>query len=136
MKSLIVLLSLVFSLPAFSAEKITHNGAEGVFLEKEEAGKLLAIVEVELPSLKNQKILLEEEVQKQKELIEITEDRLKVEKEISETWKKAFEASSKDPVETAPTEETPFYVYIGLFVGGTIVGAAIMYGASCILDNT
>jgi Na+-translocating ferredoxin:NAD+ oxidoreductase RnfG subunit len=133
-KLLLNLLILAFSCYSFAAEPIVHNGVEGVFIEKDKAAQLAAIAE-EYPHIKKQNELLQKEVDKYKELKDLNEKQLKVEEEISKSWENAFKSAQKENSETKAKDDVELYIYVGLFAGGTIVGAAMMYGASVLLGN-
>lgn len=133
-KLLLNLLILVFSTSAISAEKIVHNGEEGVFIKKDKAAEMTVIVK-SFPSIKKQKDILELKVKKLEKINETKEKQLEVERQISKTWESSFKTASEEISKRESKEDIESYIYMGLFVGGIIVGAVVMYGASEILNN-
>jgi hypothetical protein len=127
-------LSLVFSAYVLAAEPITYNGKEGIFIEKDKAAKLLETAQ-ENESLKKQISLLEKQVKLLEENTEIMAKKIDVEEEISLSWRTAFEVAQKGLSSYKSKDDLTTYIYVGLFVGGTIVGAGVMYGASHLLNN-
>ena len=137
MKSLLTsLLILVFSSSAFAAEKIVVDGKPGIFIQEEGGKAEEATARIkEYPYLKKQIELLDKQVESTEKLVEIKDKRIKVEQQIAQSWKKAFDAAQKEVAEHESTDDVRLYVYVGLFAGGTIVGAIMMYGASEMLSN-
>jgi hypothetical protein len=133
--SLLVLASLVSSSIAFAAEPITYNGRQGVFIEAEQAKKLLEIVEVEYPALKREADLLRAQVEAQKQLIEIEKRQAEIEAQISGKWKTAYDAAITAAESERHKNDMFGYVSMGVFLGGTLAGAAIMYASSMALAN-
>jgi len=135
MRSLIVLLSLVFSFNVFAAESIVYNGKRGVFIEEEEAKKLLQKVEVEFPSLQKQNELLAKELKLKTEMDTIYNERIKTEEEIVKKWQDNYGILSKQLAGYKSEDDLNHYIYVGLFSGGTLIGCLVMYAASLVLEN-
>lgn len=133
--SLLVLASLVSSTIAFAAEPITYNGRQGVFIEAEQAKKLLEIVEVEYPALKKEADLLRAQVEAQKQLIEIEKRQAAVESEIAGKWKTAYETAVTATENERHKNDLFAYTSMAVFLGGTVVGAVMMYASSMALAN-
>jgi hypothetical protein len=123
MRKLLVVLVLLASSVAYAAEPIEYNGKKGVFIEDSKAKELLEKVGVELPAAKKKNELLEQQVQEQKDLIDVLEVKLKNEEEISAKWKEIAEIC--DSKEDDADGWRNIYIGVGaaLLVGGLIVGA-------------
>jgi len=133
LKWLSVLLILVSSSASFAAEDIVYNGKAGIFIEAEASKDLLKQLEEELPSLRIQKELLEAKVEKQKEVIDLNNEKMKVQEDIGSMWKRNFEAL----VKTAEKEDDTMTPYINtiIFAGGMVAGMGIVYATLMILEN-
>lgn len=135
MRKLLLVCLISVSSPAFAAEPITYDGREGVFFEAEAAKKVLQITETDYPAAKREVELLQTQIEQQKQLQTLTEQKQAVDQEIAERWKTAYEqavASSEHEREKSNMFE---WIAIGVFVGGTLTGAGIMYLASLVLAN-
>jgi len=136
MKKLLVgFLILVFSVSAYAAEPIIHDGKEGVFFTTQEAQKILQQVEVEIPRLKKENELLQAENRVQKELQNILNEKAKAEEEISNKWQESYKLSLEELSKYKSRDDIRFYIYAGLFIAGTITGGGIMYGSSMLVKN-
>jgi len=133
-KLLASLVLSVISSVVLAAEPIVHNGVEGVFIEKAKAEELLSIAK-QYPSLQEQNRLYELKIEKLMQYSDIKERRLETEIEISAYWQKAFESATKDVSNEMDKDEIRTYIYVGVFVGGIIIGSSIMYGASYLVKN-
>ena len=111
-----------------------HQVPEGVFIEKDKAQELLKKIDVDLPSCQTESVNLQKQVTANEELNKLCAKSLVVEKDISKTWQKSFEGLSKTCIKDEADDNVNLYIYVGLFVGGTIVGATIMYGSAYLLD--
>ena len=134
MKLLLSLLILAFSTSAFAAEKIVHEGEEGVFIKKAEAAEMTAQLK-EYQSQKKQIELLNKNVELCEGLNDLKDDKFETQESIATAWHEAFKSAQQQVSEDDSRDDVRFYIYVGLFVGGTIVGAAIMYGSSSLLNN-
>jgi len=135
MKKWLLVLLISASSPVLAAEDIVHEGKEGTFFEADKAKKLLKLVEVDHPTALHKIENLEKKVELQADLIEISEKKSKVDVEIAEKWRVAYESASKQLAERDEDDDLALYITVGVFLGGTIVGACIMYGSSALLNN-
>lgn len=135
MRLLVVLLSLVFSTNLYAAESIEHNGKQGIFIEDEAAKRLLLKVETELPALENQVILLQKQIDLQKQLLLISKEKFEAEQQITVVWKKNYETVIKQNAEYEEQDQFQHYVGAAIFVGGILTGAATVYLSSLVLEN-
>jgi tRNA splicing endonuclease len=127
---------LVFSSAAFAAEKIVVDGKPGIFIQEEGGKAEEATARIkEHPHLKKQIELLDKQVESTEKLVEIKDKRIEVEQQIAASWKKAFDGAQKEVAERESQDDFRLYIYVALFAGGTIVGAAMMYGSSVVLHN-
>ena len=122
---------MVFSSATYAraATPITHDGKEGIFLEKEKASKLLFIVETEYPSCKKENSLLEKELETYKEVISLKDSKLKEEENLLSFYK---ELRSEYPEDNSSINA---YINVGIFVGGVATGMLAVYISSEILNN-
>ena len=134
LKWLSVLLILVSSSVCFGADEIVYNGKKGVFIEEEASKKMLHQLEEELPSLRRQKVLLKQEVEKYKELDVLTEKKADVATEIGDSWKKNYETLAENIAETED-DGLDIYIGIGIFTVGVIVGTGLVFLSSLVLKN-
>jgi len=130
-----VLIICSLKINLISAIPIEYNGVDGIFLTNEESKKLLTQVEVEIPLLKDEIKLLKKQIEVEERIRKDITDAVKVEEKISLAWKKNYETSLKEIEMLKRKDRTRLYVYTGLFIGGTLLGAGVMYISSMLIKN-
>jgi len=128
---------LVFSSNLFAAERVTlQDGRTGIFFEDSAAKKLLDIVDIEYPRLKNENELMLEQITHYKQLIELQDQKFKNEEEMSKKWKENYIEISKQIANQNETERFDAYMDIVIFSCGALIGGTIMYVSSLLIANT
>ena len=136
MKKLLVgFLILVISSPVTAAIPITYDGKRGVFIEGGKANNLLSKIEIYIPRLEKENELLKKEIRAYEELEKVLKDKVKTEQEITIKCQENYESAIKKLSRYQAKDDLRFYIYAGLFVAGTIVGGAVIYGSSLLIKN-
>ena len=137
MRLLIVLLSLAFSVNAIAAEKVILSDGRVVYQFEEEKGReLLKIVDVDVPSYQRTIARQQTQIETQKELMKIKDEKFEVQEDITKKWKDNFEDISTQLTKVNDDERFEIYVNIGIFLFGTLIGGGIMYTSSLLVSNT
>ena len=122
-------LSLISSIP------IEYNKQKGIFLTEEESKTLLLKAEVELPALKEEFLAVKKQLEIERSIKDDIKKAGEIELKISEVWKKNYELSLKEIELLKRKERMRLYIFTGLFVGGTLLGASTMYISSMLVKN-
>jgi len=132
---LILVSSICVPIHVLGAEKvILPDGRTGVFISEDKAPGVAAHLK-EYPHLKKQIVLYEAKVDKLEDRIELKNEKIEVIQSIADIWKMSFQEAQKEVANRESKDDVQLYIYVGLFTGGTIVGVALMYGASHLLNN-
>lgn len=137
MRLLIVLLNLVFSVNAIAIEKIVLPDGRVIYQFEEEKGReLLKIVDIDVPSYQRTIARQQTQIETQKELMKIKDEKFEVQEDITKKWKDNFEDISMQLTKVNDDERFEIYVNIGIFLFGTLIGGGIMYTSSLLVSNT
>ena len=137
MRLLIVLLSLAFSVNAIATEKIVLPDGRVIYQFEEEKGReLLKIVDVDVPSYQRTITRQQTQIETQKELMKIKDEKFEVQEDITKKWKDNFENISMQLTKVNDDERFEIYVNMGIFLFGTLIGGGIMYTSSLLVSNT
>jgi len=129
---------LAFSVNAIAVpEKCeTADGREMICFDVDKAKELLKIVDIEVPSLKRTVAKQQTQIDAQKELMKIKDEKFKVQEDITNKWKENFENLSTQMAAMNDDERIEAYIDVGIFLLGTLVGGGIMYTSSLLVSNT
>lgn len=144
MKALLaILIVLLMPLNAISSEIVEHNGVKGFWFPEDTGTKILQDLE-ELKILKTKKIPeLELKIQKQRLMLDITQQEAEVNARLSEVWQKNFKTSESIRLEEtsalrkALDKKDAWFRSPALYLSlGLILGGALSVGLSFGLQET